>query len=530
MTPEVVIDTALGELRIGGLSFPIAEAFPDGAVHLLPPGGPVLRPITFGERMRRVERASYGIDPVENLCAAITACATVAAGDADLSPVERDACQTLALVLAGADVDAPPFADAMLLLGGGGGWGFAEIESAEAVRADRLARRLEPKFEEADDGWSRVVFQGASSGGPGGVRRDLARRLLGRFVDEPVHTGDVSPPHAIRPGVGVVPGNADADAAGSRWKNSGVAESATSPGMVGESEPAGRTVNARRPDATPAAAESREMEREKGERRDREAGAMPVPQAGEPMPRAQSPAVPDRAGSAGDVGMPGTAGPGRIPPGAAGAMPSTAPFGRQHARVLGYRFGGWEQKERGSHLPVARIARAGSEPAAPRDHSGAMADTGAPAASGREGMASPLRGVVEATGGIAGEAVTPGMRLSGRSGPGSGTTGGFRSPETTVAPRWDRDTGGEPRTMPRGLPGDAMLLSPSSAPMERSSWEHARLSPDWMEPEHMLPLAMAGALITRRPENNGMAAIIMEMADALADMLNEEADLRGIDR
>lgn len=499
MNGRAFIDTARGEFVLGDLALPVADAEPTGALRLLSPAGPVFRPITFGERFRLVERAAVAADPVESLCAAIMKCATVLPGEMELSAAQWNACQTLALMLAGAGIEAPSFAEAMLLVGGRAGWGYREIEEAEASRIDHLARRLEPKLPDPDDGWSRVVFQQEEPSGPDAIRRDLATRLLSRFADP----------------------------------DAGVAEEL--PEVFGTDRPVihamtperpSRLASAFRPESIPVG--NAGFGEVKGDGRPAEPGEYGVREKGGGVAIA-SPLSPDETRKQ----EPDSESPG-VPP-------------KRRAKVLGYRLEGWEKRSSDAHSiapsrpaggeNVSAEAQRGTPASRPEPGGAAGHETGSGygdrIASGEPAPAS--RGDSESRGNTE-QMRSPSVRslassIAGRrdGGPGSadtarGTTVVSPSPAAPVT-----GEAGKSGTMPGH---DTIGMAPGMGGGSESAPRSWSLLQEGNEMESggmaSAPPVMAGSL--GRPEESGVASIIMELADALAELLHEEADLRGIDR
>jgi hypothetical protein len=84
----------------------------------------------------------------------------------------------MALTLAGAGSDAPPFADAALLVARAAGWDPAQLAAAEALEVDRLAahlgsRPLEPQ-------WNSLLLARGPDDELAGLRAELADDLLRR--------------------------------------------------------------------------------------------------------------------------------------------------------------------------------------------------------------------------------------------------------------------------------------------------------------------------------------------------------------
>lgn len=497
MNGHAFIDAARGEVVLGDLALPFADADPPGALRLLPPAGPVLRPITFGERFRLVERASVAADPVENLCAAIMKCATVSPGDMDLSPSERSACQTLALMLAGAGIEAPPFAESMLLVGGSAGWHYREIEEAEASRIDHLARRLEPKLPDPDDGWSRVVFQEEPASGPDAIRRDLATRLLSRFADPDAGGAEDIPQFfgTDRPAAdAIMPESWSRSASDSRQTGASAGD-----GRFGEGGRFGEV---------------------KGDGRTAESGAHGVEEHGAGVP-VLSALWPDGAQK--------TEGNGE--------SPSLPP--KRRAKVLGYTLEGWEKRSdastaapahsAGDERGAAGLQRAASpgatEPAFAASHEAGISHADR-IASGGSVPASPEAEEEMRSSAVRSLARSIAGRHDGAPASAGVPRGASAMPSPAAAP-----VSGRPAA-PATMPGHGVVGMPPMAggigPAPRS-WSFSQES-DEAEAAGMTSAVPVIAGSLGRPEESGVASIIMELADALAELLHEEADLRGIDR
>ena len=155
---------AHGEMQIGG-------AF-----------GPILRPLSYGERTRVVQRAAGSRHTIDNVCSAVLRAALVQAGEC-----ERLIAEILALALAGAERDAPSFAETALAVARAAVWSIRQINEAEADEIDRLAMALGgTAAPRADDGWHRIVFaDDAAATSLAGVRHDLSERLLTRAEISP---------------------------------------------------------------------------------------------------------------------------------------------------------------------------------------------------------------------------------------------------------------------------------------------------------------------------------------------------------
>jgi hypothetical protein len=90
---------------------------------------------------------------------------------------DRFAQEILALTLAGADQEAPGFAETILLVAQAARWELSQLYEAEAAEVDRLAIALVGS--PPDSGWTRVVFARREET-PEAIRRELAEQLLHR--------------------------------------------------------------------------------------------------------------------------------------------------------------------------------------------------------------------------------------------------------------------------------------------------------------------------------------------------------------
>ena len=145
MNQTIEVDAAAGQALIAGRRVLITPAA-GGALRVGGPAGPVLRPISFGER-RAATRPAGGSGPVdrEAVVTAVTTAALVpepagrpvhSAGS--LSPEAR----AVALWLAGAGDGAPGFDAVANSVATTVGWAADQIDGADAASIDRLALDL----------------------------------------------------------------------------------------------------------------------------------------------------------------------------------------------------------------------------------------------------------------------------------------------------------------------------------------------------------------------------------------------------
>ena len=177
MNQTIEVDAAAGAL-IAGRRVAIAPV-PGGALRVGGPDGPVLRPISFGER-RRATRPAGDSGPVDRqtVVRAVTAAALVPepAGRVHSADGLSAEARALALWLAGAGDVAPGFDTAASSVATRIGWAADQIDGADAASIDRLAMNLALDLDLAlamaldhaepaalsipsdDDGWHRIVF------------------------------------------------------------------------------------------------------------------------------------------------------------------------------------------------------------------------------------------------------------------------------------------------------------------------------------------------------------------------------------
>ncbi|HXG24677.1 MAG TPA: hypothetical protein VNJ09_09000 [Chthonomonadales bacterium] len=190
MNPRIpiAIDPVHGEARIGEVVLPVAEAGSHGELRVGGPEGPILRPLTFGERTRIVSRALATSDPRESVCAGILRAATLSPGVFD----GHAFLEVMALILAGAACpEAPAFADALLLVARSAGWTPDQLAEAEAAEVDRLAVYLGGRPHRSS--WKRLVFLSTPEDSLEAVRAELADDLLARAEVGPERGEDFEP-------------------------------------------------------------------------------------------------------------------------------------------------------------------------------------------------------------------------------------------------------------------------------------------------------------------------------------------------
>ena len=184
----VRFDAHRGELVLGGTIVQLQalqEIGRGGELRLGGAQGPVLRAASFAERTRAASWASTSAAPREALCASLVQACTVRDGEA-----ERRVLELAALWLSGAGDEGPPFAATALRVAQAAGWDLSQIASTEAAEVDRLAASLgEPVTEPP---WRRLLLTRDPSRELDELRDELADRLLARavpFADETAARG-----------------------------------------------------------------------------------------------------------------------------------------------------------------------------------------------------------------------------------------------------------------------------------------------------------------------------------------------------
>ncbi|MBL0174645.1 MAG: hypothetical protein IPP94_05155 [Ignavibacteria bacterium] len=512
MKNSVVIDPSRGEMSIGDIVVPVGFSGSTGDVQVFPPAGPVLRPLSFGERYRVVERAAFAPDAAGSLLRSIVERATVVASRRELGDGERRVCEALALHLAGADSDAPCFADSMLLLAGTCGWSYDEIEHVEAARVDRLARRIQPAAGETGDGWNRVVFAPREATDVETIARALAMRLLERLDDSPFASATTQP---------------------------GFGGSFSSPSI-----PAGSV----RPSIESMAGP----------------GAPARVRGG--MPDVRGADVTEAEGIGAEAPFTAASAPGaakvlavqtrRQPPGQRSAPHPFSPFLRE------------QLPETAREHPAVRLLRgsmATASPQAPAPGSHRERATGTeqlssvsplPDAASESGTAAPLPVQFSASP-SAGDARVPPIRrvpaqppVRSRLDADSGVTtawntvsGSARIGDTTTPSRSNPGRGRLPEArdmpFPARDPMEEMLRGSAASDRrnEAAAWtgmsgnvslRHLGDSPLFPNATAAAPAATEGGLAAT--PGQGLEGALMDIADALAELLSDEADLRGLDR
>lgn len=187
--PRVILDAPRGEIRVGSTAVPVRAAQPEGALRIGGPGGPVLRPLTFGERSRVTAQAAAAPHPPRALCAATLALATVspardeADASSDTAPLRAVLREIVALFLAGAgEPGRPSFSAAALVVAQATGWSPLQLAACPAAEMDRLALELGAGGEEGPpaSAWSEIRLVSDPAEEVALIRDEYAADLLSR--------------------------------------------------------------------------------------------------------------------------------------------------------------------------------------------------------------------------------------------------------------------------------------------------------------------------------------------------------------
>ncbi|MGB5156373.1 hypothetical protein [Desulfobacterium sp. N47] len=131
------IDTNRGEAIIGPVRVEVCAIGNKGDLRIGGEDGPVLRQITFGERTAAHINSRHAAKYADFLGATVAHMATVSPGVA-----ERDIVEIIALHLAGAGKDAVPFAETAHVVSRAYGWSAEIIDSYPAKHIDSLCMQI----------------------------------------------------------------------------------------------------------------------------------------------------------------------------------------------------------------------------------------------------------------------------------------------------------------------------------------------------------------------------------------------------
>lgn len=467
----VEFDQASGEVRACGLRAPCVADGPGAAVRLGGPGGPLLRPVTFGERSSAAGdalTAGAGRGRAA-LRRALRERSTVEPGVLEDGTPAARLLDCVVLALAGAEREgAPPFADAALAVMCATGTTMPALLDAPAREVDRLAGAGGGK----DGGWTRFVLAGEPAGEPSveELCDRLADALLARAESAPA--GSAGEPAAPLESAAPAPRPAGAPRA-SRPPRAPRASRAPAAGVVAAGEAARRDTGGRtaaRSLLAPGGAAALAPEIARGALR--AAATATAARAAPPRPSGPGGRVTWRvtARGAARAGTPGALL--RV----AGVTGHTAPDGRSRVRPDAAA-----PSIAPAALAPAALAPATVPPAAPAIAAARAASPPLPVR-----VSAPV--AVPAPAGAGGAAATVA--------PAPGVT--WHAPARTAAAGAAAPAGAAPH--------------PATAP--------AGAPPAWAAPA-ALPLAVA------RDRDD---AVWTDVADALAAALQDEADLRGLAR
>lgn len=172
----ITIDLESGLVHVGRTSVAVRLTEDEGYLHLNYPDGPVLRPLSVLERLRLVQYALTADNPPAVLAASILHTATVKPGVGDYRMYEA-----VALHLAGGGLQAPPIYQAISTVAQHTGWHPDQIFSADAAQIDHMAIALTPAVSSE---WTRVLVLDTGQDELGAYANDLAASLIGRLDDK----------------------------------------------------------------------------------------------------------------------------------------------------------------------------------------------------------------------------------------------------------------------------------------------------------------------------------------------------------
>lgn len=182
LNSRVTFDLPRERAIIGSIEVVVAVAGRDGEIQICGTDGPIIRPLRFGQRTRVVLFAAQSTDPCGGVRDGILKEACVRPGVAPLSVQ-----QILAMVLTGASIPAPTFAETTVLVARSTGWDPAQLDEAEAMEVDRLAIHLGGRVESSD--WTQLILADDLNDDLDAIANKLAYRLLSR-LNESVQTID----------------------------------------------------------------------------------------------------------------------------------------------------------------------------------------------------------------------------------------------------------------------------------------------------------------------------------------------------
>lgn len=184
MSADVRIDLKRGVFSAADVSLDIRPVLDAAAVQVGGEDGPHIRALSFGERFSLVSLSAGSSDPADTIAVTVLQAATLKQGSRSFTAEETAAVEALALSLAGADTAEPGFINTLMKVAHATGWSMEQVDAAPAGRIDQMALQLEPARAEADGGWTRLVFNPDANNENATaltIRERLARNLLRRL-------------------------------------------------------------------------------------------------------------------------------------------------------------------------------------------------------------------------------------------------------------------------------------------------------------------------------------------------------------
>ncbi|WOD39716.1 hypothetical protein [Nodosilinea sp. E11] len=180
----VSLEPLQGLARLGTMTVAIAPAGPQGQLQVGGETGPVVRPLTLGERNRLVWEAMASPQPKPTLWAGLRSLGTTSFRTKDPEPMDACVLDVIALALAGGLWEsAPQFDRTVMLVARETGWSPQQLAEAIALEVDQLALSLEASLSApaaSDTGWKRLVLLSPEESDLDYIREQLANNLLRR--------------------------------------------------------------------------------------------------------------------------------------------------------------------------------------------------------------------------------------------------------------------------------------------------------------------------------------------------------------
>ena len=184
MSADVRIDLKRGVFSAADISLDIRPVLDAAAVQVGGEDGPHIRALSFGERFSLVSLSAGSSDPADTIAVSVLQAATIKQGSRSFTAEETAAVEALALSMAGAETAEPGFINTLMKVAHATGWSMEQVDAAPAGRIDQMALQLESARAEADSGWTRLVFNPDANDEnltARTIRERLARNLLRRL-------------------------------------------------------------------------------------------------------------------------------------------------------------------------------------------------------------------------------------------------------------------------------------------------------------------------------------------------------------